>query len=332
MLDGLKRAVSAFLKSLLIVAAGNGPASSEPPPSPGQTDVVQELAAGPGPKWGTLSGLTAHPTDPTRLFAITDHDSAPLRIIEIAVSPGAAPTVVRQIPLVGPNLDVLDTEAIVAKPEGGFWLAAEGSKHDDPPNLLIEVDETGRIGRSIGLPDEIGERMRKKGVEGLALADTPSGRHLFVAFQAPIKKDGDDLARIGEVNLATGEWRFYAYPLEVLPDERVTGLSEIVHVRDRKFALIERDGEQGEGAIKRVMTVDLGTTPGAFADDEPPVLSKRLAIDLVPLFTKSGREVEKEVEGLAIAADGQVYAITDNDNERPTVLLRLGRASELFEH
>jgi hypothetical protein len=31
-----------------------------------------------------------------------------------------------------------------------------------------------------------------------------------------------------------------------------------------------------------------------------------------------------------VAVDGLVYAVTDNDNERPTVLLRLGSATDVF--
>lgn len=330
MFDGLARSAAAFLKSLVIVAGGSAPATSEPAVPPATPGAIQELEAGDGPRWGTLSGLTAHPTDPSRLYAVTDHDSPPLRIVEIAVSASAPPKVVRQIQISGAGIDELDPEGIVAKPEGGFWLASEGAKHDEPPNRLVEVDATGHVQQVIGLPGAIAERMRKKGIEGIALTDKGNERRLYVAFQAAIKEDDDDLARIGELDLTSGEWRFYAYPLEELGDGKFTGLSEIIHVRDRKFALIERDGEEGPEAIKRITTVDLASATGATRDDEPPVLEKRLAIDLVPLFAKNGRSVEKEVEGLAIAADGQVYAITDNDNERPTLVLRLGQSADLF--
>jgi hypothetical protein len=57
---------------------------------------------------------------------------------------------------------------------------------------------------------------------------------------------------------------------------------------------------------------------------------KQVAADLVPVFLENGRKVEAEIEGLAIAADGMVCVITDNDNDRPTVLLKLGHRDELF--
>ena len=90
------------------------------------------------------------------------------------------------------------------------------------------------------------------------------------------------------------------------------------------------DGHSGKHAIKNVATFDLGGQSGASATQTPPLLQKRLAVDLVGVFAQAGRSTEKEVEGLAMAAGGQVYALTDNDNERPTLLLRLGSTDDVF--
>ena len=333
MSNGWLQSLLVALKGLILAAGASTGASAEgaPPPSqPSGSGTIQELQKGDGPGWGTLSGLTAHPTDPSRLYAVTDADSSPLRIIEILLQPGAPPKVARQIPLQTSGLGDLDPEAIVAKPEGGFWLASEGSKHNEPPNRLLDVDASGQVTRTIDLPDEIAESMRKKGFEGIALVDTPEGRHLYVAFQTALKHEPDDLTRIGEVDLATGAWRFYYYPLDDAASGDLTGLSEIVHIGDRRFAVIERDGATGRDAYKRIMTFDLGQIRGATPVEQPQVLRKQQVLDLVPMFLNQGREVEPEVEGLAVAADGEVYAITDNDNERPTLLLRLGKAAHLF--
>lgn len=312
--------LSRFFRSLLPKATGGD----------GALGSISEIEPGDGPPWGTLSGLTSHPTDPNRLYAVTDHDSSPIRILEIQVTPERSPRVVRQINVVAPGFGELDTEAIVAKPEGGFWLASEGAKNNSPPNLLLDVDATGVVTRAISLPTTIAERMRKKGIEGLALADTKAGRRLYVAFQAAIKGDPDDTARIAEVDPATSDWLFFAYPLSKGATGDVTGLSELVHIGRRRFAVIERDGEGGPLSFKRLMTFSLGSLIGSPPEGEPPLLTKQTALDLVPVFAASGREVEKEIEGLTVAADGQVYALNDNDNERPTLLLRLGQAREVF--
>lgn len=329
MLSAWMRFCSALCKSLPLVLGGcTAPegSSTGAVATRGRVDVIEP---GNGPRWGTLSGLTAHPTNPSLLYAVTDKQSPPARIVEIDVS-GPAPRVVRQIGISAPGFDDLDFEGIVARPDGGFWLASEGEKRNSPPNLLLEVDARGTFRRSIDLPQAIAERVRGKGYEGVALEVTPTGARLYVAFQGRLSDDPKNLARIGSVDPASGQWTFFFYPLEPLPSGDFAGLSDLLHLGNRRFAAIERDGEVGPQAIKWITTFDLGTLTGAPPDSTPPALTKHLAVDLVPLFTKLGHSVEKEIEGLAVAADGEVYAITDNDNDRPTVLLRLGKAADVF--
>jgi hypothetical protein len=328
MFESWLSSASSLFKSALLVLAGN-PTAETIPPIPAATGLIHEIEAGDGPGWGTLSGLTAHPSDPTLLYAVTDQDSAPVRIVEIALAAGSA-KVIRQIGVNGGGFASLDPEAIVAKPDGGFWLASEGKTGNVPPNVLLEIDARGAQIRTIQLPGAIAQRMPKKGFEGVALEPVELGGRLVVAFQAPIEGDPPDFTRIGAVDPASGLWSFYLYPLDRTTSGELTGLSELLHLGGRKFAAIERDSKGGKKSIKWVTTFDLGSTMGAAPEDTPPKLVKRRAIDLVPLFTGSGRKVEKEVEGLALAADGQVYAVTDNDNERPTLLLRLGKAQEIL--
>ena len=297
---------------------------------------IMEVAAGDGPPWGTLSSLAAHGCDAGRLYAVTDQDSPPLRIIEIEVTPDAA-RAVGQIEIQSGGLDDLqdlswlDVEGLAIKPDGGFWLASEGGKGNDPPNLLIEVDRTGRALRTVHLPDQIADSVRRQGFEGVALlrASSPAGR-LVVAFQSGLAGDGDATTRLAAVDLASGAWRFWRYPLEQVKDDDYSGLSDILHLDGERFALIERDGRGKAHALKWITLVDLDSKPGAPLGEMPPLLEKTRVLDLVPMFLAEDRKVEKEIEGLAIAADGQVYAITDNDNERATLLLRLASKDALF--
>lgn len=293
--------------------------------------TIVEITAGVGPGWGSLSGLTSHPTNPTLLYAVPDQDSPPPRILEIDVASGGA-RVVGQIPLLAANEPGLDTESISAKPQGGFWIGSEGGDYDEPPNRLLEVDGGGRILRTLRLPASIAPRMLGKGFEGVAYVAGPDGERVYAAIQQPIDGDPDELTRIACVDPATGEWRFWHYPLERLESGHVSGLSELLHISGTRFAAIERDGKGGRHSLKWVTTFDLGQAPGVAADAVPPVVTKHVAVDLVPIFLDDDRKVAKEIEGLTIASDGQVYALTDNDTdpERPTLLLRLGPASEVF--
>lgn len=333
MFDNLVAALKSLVGSALatLAATTGADATWDIPPARGS---IQEIEIGDGPGWGTLSGLTAHPSDPNRLYAVTDQDSAPIRIVEIELTAQAA-TVVRQIGVTGPGSENLDTEGIVAKPDGGFWLASEGGAGNVPANRLLEVDPEGKILRTIGLPEALAPSIGKKGFEGVTLEGAAPGARLVVAFQAPIDGDPSDCTRIGVVDPATGDWSFYLYPLDRNGSGDLTGVSEVLHLRDRTFAAIERDGKGGKKSIKWITTFDLppatATAASGVTDGQAlPRLTKRRALDLVPMFLDAGRKVEKEVEGLALAADGQIYAVTDNDNERPTVLLRLGPVDTLF--
>lgn len=322
--SGLKTLIKSTL-AVLAGATGTDVAQSVPPAQ----GSIQEIEPGDGPRWGTLSGLAAHPTDPRRLYAVTDGDSSPVRIVEIELAPETT-KVVRQINVIGPGNDDLDPEGIAASRDGGFWLASEGGEKNAPANRLLEIDPAGKIVRTLGLPGSLAPRMGKKGFEGVTLMPTTAGERLVVAFQAPLEGDPPDCTRIGVVEPATGAWSFYLYPLDQTGDGDLTGLSEIVHLRDNAFAAIERDGKGGKKSIKWITTFELAPNAGTAPDETPPLLVKRRAADLVPLFLASDRKVEKEVEGLALAANGQVYAITDNDNQRATVLLRLGHVEALF--
>ncbi|MEU8818000.1 esterase-like activity of phytase family protein [Actinoplanes sp. NPDC048796] len=60
-----------------------------------------------------------------------------------------------------------------------------------------------------------------------------------------------------------------------------------------------------------------------------PAVRKKLVKDLLPALKAGHGWVQDKVEGLAIAGNGQAYAVTDNDAlddaTGETVFLRLGR-------
>ena len=82
--------------------------------------------------------------------------------------------------------------------------------------------------------------------------------------------------------------------------------------------------------IKRVYAFDVPRTFGTGL----PVVGKKLAADLLPALKADNGWVQDKVEGLAIAGNGQVYAVTDNDGlddaTGETVFLRLGAARTVF--
>lgn len=326
---GLVTALFDWLRGLL--GGGDDKRTDRRQPRRDLTGVaIEEIAAGDGPAWGTLSGLAAHPTAPHLIYACTDQDSPPARILEIDVSRSPA-TVVRQIPINTTEIRRLDLEGISAKRNGGFWLVSEGGDYNDPPNLLIEVDARGTLVRAIALPAAIVGGVQKKGLEGVAVVEAGGVERVYVAFQGPLADDPEDVTRIAMVDPATGAWRFWHYPLDTSKDDRFTGLSELAHLGGDRFAAIERDGKGGRNSVKWLTTFLLPEGSGAAVGARPPLLSKRVALDLVPLFLDRDMKVEKEIEGLTIAADGNVYVLNDNDGERATLLLRLGASGRVFD-
>ena len=94
MLEQIWRALIDVIRNLLDEMSGKSAqddAKRTEAPSPAEQDegrsvAIMEVASGNGPAWGTLSSLVAHGRDPSRLYAVTDQDSPPLRIIEIEVT------------------------------------------------------------------------------------------------------------------------------------------------------------------------------------------------------------------------------------------------------
>jgi predicted secreted acid phosphatase/endonuclease/exonuclease/phosphatase family metal-dependent hydrolase len=277
---------------------------------------IEPLVSDTVKEWSNLSGLAAHPTDPDILFAVTDRASPPPRILRIDVS-ARPPKILDAIELSGCGAG-LDLEGIAAKKNGGFWLASEGGKDNQRTNLLLEVDGSGHCLREVPLPEDVRDRMEDHGFEGVTLDE--AGK-VYVAFQAPLP--GEEDARIGKFDPATNQWSFFYYPLEEGNEARV-GLSEILYLGSNRFAAIERDDKGHKAEIKWITTFEL---PPADPNVIPTV-RKRLAVDLIDYFDRADRDVEKQIEGLAITARDGVFVVTDDDPEKETLLIYLGKVGD----
>ena len=89
--------------------------------------------------------------------------------------------------------------------------------------------------------------------------------------------------------------------------------------------MIERDNQRGPAAaIKKVYRFDVPATWTGV-----PAVKKKLVKDLLPALRADHGWTQDKVEGLAIAGNGQTYAVTDSDAvddaTGETVFLRLGR-------
>ena len=226
----------------------------------------------------------------------------------------------------------LDPEGIAVGISGGFWVASEGAGNlvggvsnpaDQPfrsPNVLLACDRDGGITDVVLLPLELTLEQFRFGFEGVAAVEENGVEVLYVAFQRRWTGAGDpaNRARIGRYDTSSGEWTFAYYPLQAptSPNGGWVGLSEITHVGNGVFAVIERDNQAGPDAtIKRVASFSIaGVTfqPDAAAPAFP-LLSKTLDRDLIAQGDYDAGVILEKLEGMALLADGRVIVVNDND-------------------
>lgn len=320
--------------SVSLYELGNGPDTF---PS-----IVSDDVAGNPIGWSALGALSAKPGDAGTIYAASDSVLKPGQIftVDVAATPAR---IVRATSVTKDGVGVdLDIEGIFARPQGGFWLANEGAT--GPGNVLHRTDAGGAVQETVTLPADITSHIKNWGLEGVTATNDASGEHVFVALQRQLwtnvndqteTVDGDNIVRIGRYDVADKSWHWFGYELANPQRDGAdwVGLSEITAVDDDTLAVVERDKLNGPAArTKKIYTVDLPATDPTGTD--LPVLDKKLAIDVLPALRATNGWTQEKLEGFTIAADGQVYAVTDNDGLKDatgeTVFLRLGRAVDAF--
>lgn len=290
--------------------------------------------------WGALGALAADPKDANRLYAASDSAFANGWVYTIDTS--KQPAVIterRAVKRDGAPAEDLDIEGISVAADGGFWLASEGK--NGKGNRLFHTDKDLNITSTIELPADVAEHIGKWGLEGVTSTKDANGvEQLFVAVQRPLWKDpeakkleaaeGENTTRIGKYDTKTKTWQWFGYELEKPAGKGDwMGLSEITALDDKHLLVIERDKLNGPDAkIKRVMKVTLPEGAGA-GENALPMVKKELAVDVLPKLRATNGWTQEKLEGFTIAADGQMYAVTDNDAlddaTGETVFLRLGK-------
>jgi Esterase-like activity of phytase len=282
--------------------------------------------------WGAQSGLAPDLQNAGKAYSIYDSFYQKSRIFTLDVS--SHPAIITDDIVLHDAAEQtvnFDLEGIATRANGGFWLVSEGAQNCTlgamPPcpanrtfNLLIKVAPDGLVQEQIQLPTTVNDLQRSNGFEGVAAVGTPGVDELvYVAFQNPWLGDPANTVRIGRYEVATGEWTFFYYPLDlpaspVLGGNVNVGLSELVAISNQTFAVIERDNQAGPDArIKKIYSFSIAglipqTQGGLF-----PQVSKTLIRDLIADLKNANGLVIEKVEGLARLLSGDVIMVTDND-------------------
>ncbi|WP_312527571.1 esterase-like activity of phytase family protein [Paracoccus sp. (in: a-proteobacteria)] len=259
--------------------------------------------------WGALSGLAVDPEVPTVLWAVSDSvykDEPAIYRIDTSKHPA----VITQKIVVsrdGKPAEKLDLEGIAADVKGVFWLASEGDAKKEVPHQVLHVDATGAIQQSFAMPDDLLKGQTRFGIEGIAL----QGDKLWLAVQREWEDDPKSQTKLLQLDPASGTWLGLRYPLE--SGEGWVGLSELAIHGDYAY-LIERDNLIGQKAkLKQITRVALSEMAPAPLSGELPVVQKEVVRDLIPDLKQWNGFVQDKVEGMAIAPDGTVHLVTDND-------------------
>lgn len=318
-----------------VTVYGLGEAYADDAGSPAFPTVVSADAGGAPIGWGALGALAADPRDDERLWSATDAAYKDTRLLSIDV--GSTPAVIdRQLRVTQGGVGVsLDVEGVATRAAGGFWLGVEGAT--GAANEIVRTNAYGAIVERVGLPADVTAGLTKWGVEGVTTIVDDAGEHVWVALQRGLTTDPGGLggtARLGRYDVADGSWTWFAYPLSTtsVAGDWI-GLSEVVALDHDTLAVIERDKLNGENAaVKRVYTVQVPATDPAAGT--VGTLTKTLAHDVLPDLRATAGWTQEKLEGLTVAGDGTVWAITDNDGladaTGETVLLDLGSRTAVF--
>lgn len=277
--------------------------------------------------WSALSGLTADRQNNDTLYAVADSALRPASIFRIDASQHPAMITERiviseQVRREGAETEIpvkgLDLEGIAQNRDGGFWIASEGQKFSTKKevriNQLLRVNDRGILLSRTELPQALAQSNEKYGFEGVAEYHVDGKKYVLVAIQrAWDKSPAPKHPLLARYDVSADTWGFYYYPLESTTEGWV-GLSELAHIEGQRFAVIERDNQQGpKAAIKRVYEVDLSGLQAAALGGNIATVEKTLLRDLLPdLKARNGWTPDK-VEGMAIRLDGRVTFTSDND-------------------
>lgn len=303
--------------------------------------------------WGALSGLAGDPSDSNVLFAVPDKLFAnQVYRIELSTDKESPIGKVTSEIILSGQKKKLDPEGLavdtsIAVPAcPGFWIASEGNakfgSEKYRQNLLVQVDCAGQVVQEVALPPSVdspsGGLISEQGFEGVTVSS--DGKFLLAVIKTPYTSDdegsgGTLYTRIARYGLETGRWDFFLYPLKPKnPGILDVGLSGILNAGADCYLVVERDEvSDSDRKIKRLYKFQLdGVQPidetlllGPDTDLSHKTISKTLLVGVGGDYLPS-----EKVEGLALAADGVLWAAVDTDAQNAqSAIIRHGNLSEI---
>ena len=233
----------------------------------------------------------------------------------------------------------LDTEGLVALPDGTFWIS------DEYGPFVVHFDAGGKELERLSpfdgpLPRELAFRTPNQGMEGLTI--TPDGSTLVGIMQSALSTPGLEgsaksvaFTRIVTVDLATKTVAEYLYPL-ANPQESKVAVSEITALTKTTFLVDERDGDLQPGADKKVYVADIAGATDVGPRATVPGTTYRgdaggLQVGGKPIETAVGVTTDPEAIA-ALKAKGITMASKTLKLDLGGLLTQLNGKGEFFGH
>lgn len=264
--------------------------------------------------WVALSGLVADAKVPGKLYAVNDSFlRAQPSIYEIdATSKPAKITKRIGVTRDGAPAQKLDLEGITLDGKGGYWLASEGRTDRLTPHAIYNVNAKGEIKQEVPFPAELLAVEKRFAAEGITSVGEGDDMVLWIVIQREWQDDPKGNVKLVSYQPSTGEWGAVRYPLDETAKGWV-GLSEITAYGEYVY-IIERDNQIAENAkIKKLYRVKLDDMQAAPLGSDFPIVAKEEVRDFIPDLQSLNGYVQDKIEGFAIDAAGEGFAVTDND-------------------
>jgi hypothetical protein len=252
-----------------------------------------------------------------QIITLTGRDGAPLvGLIDPQASTGETLVDLNGNPL-PPSDHGLDSEGLVAMPDGTFWVS------DDYGPFIVHFDAKGKELERLSpfdgtLPKELSLRSPDRGMEGLTI--TPDGTTLVGIMRSALNAPGligpsksVPVTRIVTINLADRtNVHEYLYPL-ANPQQTKVAVSEITALSPTTFLIDERDSAPAPGGNKKIYVADISgatdigphsTVPAAsYQPDAGGLLINGVAIEtFVGGSTDAAATDKLKAAGITVAA------------------------------
>ena len=240
----------------------------------------------------------------------------------------------------GTDVNGIDSEGLVALPDGTFWIS------DEYGPWLVHVDAQGRTLSRVGpfpgrksLPRVLALRRPNRGMESLTI--TPDGSALVGMMQNPLDNPDPAIRKHSRLNrilvydVRTGASLQYPYLL----DSTSAVVSDIAAISNTAYLVLERDqlfpgDPKSPSKLKRVYRIDISTasdlsdpkdgrngrlvngrtleqlTDAELAAAGIVAVSKKLIVDLLAI---PGGYPHDKAEGLAIISPTMIAVSNDDD-------------------